>query len=1623
MKELTENLEVFQMYKISDEKATEVTAARVQKKEEELSPRDEVIEKVHDDLCAVYKPIYFPLRDYLYSVIPENNWSFNEYDEVRSLTKDASKYKGIALNESYYQVKYEILRYHCSRIENPVVVSDFVAGLQQKVLGRKSDSSSEKPYQYGSKAIRNMWYFKEQNAAVVFRVAYRDYDGNGVAGFGSYIEVAFFIYYSISEELLKEFFGKITMSDAAIEQAFNVAGTSGKPKDSNTWFRLALPIQTVSLSTTKIPKKFKEYNQLFKLPDASIISLKFTDLRSKIADFVEKATGTRECPVTLPRWKTPSEGVLYTSDGKCPDYVQGEFPNAVGKLKDNDIANYTFRVCTRKEAENRGDESAWEVPIPGDENGKTAFLIREEPVATDWKKYINVIFWTDFENSLAFYYNKEGNLQKVNIQGYQDISDNDIVRIYHSGLADTQIDLGVAIRSGGREQKWFDENPEDSEKFMTMCVDLLNHVADYTQTQGADLIEVEQMAQQRNIVSSAVIFNYIKKHPEFKELFIKFFSQVGAIDSLNNARETMGNRDGVTLAKLMELNVDYDATVKHIKELEEEHLEIAHDPNGNTPLLPKNIKNFTTKYKLFAQQAIAVSMANNQKTAILDVDMGGGKTCMMVADILNQMTKGLIKKPLIVCPNKTIAQNKREIFEKWTDKRMNVFILNTETYRNITDKGKNIDKLIEVMNKMPPNTIFMTSYNFLIRDKYQMPLEEMRDDEGRLDGYDYITKYPIPQMLLNDIGIDMVYCDESQAIKNKASGWSNAVAALSGAKIKRITSGTIIPNNPIDLFAQLRFVDPSILGTEQSFLKKYTDIELSGKKKAKSGAPRFWKEGAQKQIREQIERKGGVSIRRSMWRWNMPKLTENLHFVELTPPQKSMYEFLLTLAIEEIMKDPKLKAAYELLLQRDADDDDEDMGELEEAGGQVVILRVLSRVTGYLAAPNTSKLIELFEELKKNEEADKIKKEVAKLHFTEEDLVGPKIYKMREIIENHFAGAKTWKDKGKIIVFTERVAVAQHAYDYLGAYKSHAVWYKAGMDAELERFKSDDDIWIIVAVDKSIREGQNLQMATRMIRLDIPWTPGELNQSYARAYRNGQKLDVTIDTILCDGSMEICKYNNLISKEYMARKIISSFDEGDDLHFIPIKMNIPNIQSINRKEDATKYIAMHQRINEQEIEESKEFGEKYQNYFASGISMVGSTEDLPGSKIVYVPEVSEERIIRDDEGRVIKTDSGRVKKRRIEYDVDDIGEDLELLKGKYGPDESEDDDSVENDSEPDTDTSDDISNDVEVNKDDKKDTGLHLYFFEQDEDIYLVTFYNRTSKILRNLKFKVDPVLYVKPLSTADEVRTLGKKLAKQGYSTNLDEIADSVQFKRLMAKPKKAGALQRVKKHFIVTSDKELVFYTTRMEGQMFLATYDKVEGFSKVAKLMWFLTKNKAKAAWILNKIAKEVNITNLDELALDFKVRFKANLDIEELKNLMPSTKTAKQPEKKVEKSKQPVKKSDESEKTPESSKYNGKQIVLGILKYAKAESDIKNAYNIWISDEVGGLDFKSILAKRGCTNVTSCLKYLLNNDNKTTKEIIDWINRRRKSVVVRFMTTYRKDKFGKFKFVEPYVNSVN
>jgi len=77
--------------------------------------------------------------------------------------------------------------------------------------------------------------------------------------------------------------------------------------------------------------------------------------------------------------------------------------------------------------------------------------------------------------------------------------------------------------------------------------------------------------------------------------------------------------------------------------------------------------------------------------------------------------------------------------------------------------------------------------------------------------------------------------------------------------------------------------------------------------------------------------------------------------------------------------------------------------------------------------------------------------------------------------------------------------------------------------SEVARFQSDGGPRFLVS-SRAGGEGLNMQRARRLIHLDVPWNPMELEQRIGRIHRFGSRKTVIIDTVVAKGSREVDMY-------------------------------------------------------------------------------------------------------------------------------------------------------------------------------------------------------------------------------------------------------------------------------------------------------------------------------------------------------------------------------------------------------------------------------------------------------------------------------------------------------------------
>lgn len=165
--------------------------------------------------------------------------------------------------------------------------------------------------------------------------------------------------------------------------------------------------------------------------------------------------------------------------------------------------------------------------------------------------------------------------------------------------------------------------------------------------------------------------------------------------------------------------------------------------------------------------------------ACLADDMGLGKTIQTICFLVHRLESGASRKHLVICPTSLMYNWKVEL-EKFSPHTKVMVYHGSQRAINIFEDDHPL--------------IVLTSYG------------TVRNDIG----------------LLAKMMFDTIVLDESHNIKNPGALLTKAVGQLQ-AYMRIVLSGTPVMNDTFDLFAQLNFVLPGLLGGQAFFKKQYAD--------------------------------------------------------------------------------------------------------------------------------------------------------------------------------------------------------------------------------------------------------------------------------------------------------------------------------------------------------------------------------------------------------------------------------------------------------------------------------------------------------------------------------------------------------------------------------------------------------------------------------------------------------------------------------------------------------------------------------------------------------------------------------------------------------------------------------
>ncbi|MEL7511848.1 MAG: DEAD/DEAH box helicase, partial [Cyanobacteria bacterium J06554_3] len=435
-------------------------------------------------------------------------------------------------------------------------------------------------------------------------------------------------------------------------------------------------------------------------------------------------------------------------------------------------------------------------------------------------------------------------------------------------------------------------------------------------------------------------------------------------------------------------------------------------------------------------------LANWGVGACLADDMGLGKTLQGLAVLLKRGAQG----PALVIAPTSVCMNWQSEAARFAPK-LKVFSLGEESQANR-------EKLIE---RLGPHSLLVCSYGLL--------------QQGAVAD------------ALAAITWDTIVLDEAQAIKNHATKRSQAVMALTG-NFKIIMTGTPIENHLGELWNLFRFINPGLLGSLESFKRRFArPIERDPGKPASAGAST----ALRKLIGPFILRRTKDQVLKEL-----PSRTDITLAVDLSEEETTFYEALRREAVEKL-KGKKSKAGTRHL----------------QVLAEIMKLRRAccnpSLVKPELAIPSTK--LKQFNEL------------------------------IAELLDNGHKALVFSQFVDHLKLLQEQLEGQSISYQYLDG-STPAKKRKQAVDA----FQNGDGSVFLISL-KAGGSGLNLTAADYVIHMDPWWNPAVEDQASDRAHRIGQQRPVTIYRLITKGTIE----DKIVSLHKEKRELADSLLTGANM--------------------------------------------------------------------------------------------------------------------------------------------------------------------------------------------------------------------------------------------------------------------------------------------------------------------------------------------------------------------------------------------------------------------------------------------------------------------------------------------
>ena len=214
------------------------------------------------------------------------------------------------------------------------------------------------------------------------------------------------------------------------------------------------------------------------------------------------------------------------------------------------------------------------------------------------------------------------------------------------------------------------------------------------------------------------------------------------------------------------------------------------------------IKHYKFKTKPYEHQLEALEKSWAQKTYALFMEMGTGKSKVLVDNIAMLYDRGAIRAALIVAP--------KGVYKNWNDIEMPVHLPDHVEHTKVMWEA-NITK----KKQLELDTLFDggTDLKILI-----MNVEAFSTNKGLDFAHSFLNIF---------MGKALIGIDESTTIKNPTAKRTKNILTIGNlASYRRILTGSPVTKSPLDLYSQCEFLDPYHLGHQSyySFRARYANM-------------------------------------------------------------------------------------------------------------------------------------------------------------------------------------------------------------------------------------------------------------------------------------------------------------------------------------------------------------------------------------------------------------------------------------------------------------------------------------------------------------------------------------------------------------------------------------------------------------------------------------------------------------------------------------------------------------------------------------------------------------------------------------------------------------------------------